>query len=513
VRLQTVAAADNSPRGVAVALAAMQTDVGALQDAAASSFFHAVLGSVYALGGVAVCLRMSARLMAVVAAFIVPVLWGARRARLPLAARGKGVTRAWAGVAAAAEEALRHAAVVAAFGGEAREAERCGAALRAHVGAVRNQAQLEGVIGAGVFYAQSVSLVGVVWFGTREARSGNLTAGVLVALVYYTTEVAKSVEKVIHHVSQLHGATGAAARVVRLLKEPPPPSPPTSQHRGGWDAPRQLPGAFLDRRVPSLEFRGVTFAFPNSVKPALDDVSLAVRRGEQLALVGPSGGGKTTILNIALRLLTPASGAYLLGGVDALHAPVDAVRGMISWVPQEPVIFTGTVHQNVIYGSWHLDDGEGGDGDAVAAVAAALRAADARDFVAALPEGTSTMLGPGGVDGGGRGLSGGQAARLCIARALIRNPLVLLLDEPSAALDADSEHAMLAAVREHCVESASGTACVVCAHRLGPTVHAEGVAVLHEGRVVESGRPADLLARRPGEQSRYRSMMETWKGS
>ena len=143
------------------------------------------------------------------------------------------------------------------------------------------------------------------------------------------------------------------------------------------------------------------------------------------------------------------------------------------------------------------------------AVSSALRAADASDFVAALPEGTSTALGPGGVDGVGRGLSGGQAARVCIARALVRNPLVLCLDEPSAALDAQSEYAMLEAVRLHCVESPSGTACVVCAHRLGPTANAESVAVLHEGRVAENGRPKDLLAL---EQSRYRRMMETWRG-
>ena len=539
IRLQMVAQMDARPAGVGAALSALTTDVGILQDAAAYSVFHALLGSIYALGGMAVCMRMSSRLMLVVAAFLLPTLWASRRARQPLAVRGRRVVRAWTDVAATAEDSLRNAAVVAAFGGASREAERCGAALDAHLSAVRSQARLEAATGAFTFYSQSVALVGVVWFGSREAARGALTAGVLVALVYYVVEVTKSVEKVVHHVSRIHAATGAAERVVRLLTEPPPPSPskpptpprgPAGRGRGLVIVP-PLPGSVSG--APALELRGIVFTYKNvpasggaanRLPPAvLDGVSLSVQPGELLALVGPSGGGKSTILKIALRLLTPASGMYLLGGVDALTAPVDAVRRRLAWVPQEPVIFPGSVTENVLYGSWDAwdDDEDGGAMGRDAAVAAALLAAHASDFVAALPEGAATMLGPGGVDGGGRGLSGGQAARLCIARALIRNPLVLLLDEPSAALDAAAEHAVMTAVREHCVRSGvagggdgGGTACVICAHRLGPTINgSETVVVLHEGRVVESGAPAFLLARRPGpEIGMYRRMVNLQQG-
>lgn len=504
VKLQHVAAEMDSPQGTAASLSAMQNDVSALQDAAAVSFFHAVLGSVYALGGLGLCLRMSARLVAVVAAFVLPTLWGARCAKRPLAARGRRVTRAWAEVAASVEGALRHATVVAAFGGEGREADRCKTALREYMRAVQSQARLEGFIGAATFYAQSVALVGVVWFGTIEARSGNLTAGVLVALVYYITEVAKSVEKVMHHVSQLHAATGAAARVVRLLKGLSTSS--TSDVQKAWG--RSI-AFFASPNAPALEFCHVKFSY-DTVKPVLDGVTFAVHGGEQLAIVGPSGGGKSTILKVALRLLTPANGSYLLGGEDALSMPIDVVRRMLGWVPQEPVIFSGTVHENVMYGSWHLEEnGEDGHQKAVAAVSNALRAAHAYDFVADMPEGTSTMIGPGSVEGGSRGLSGGQAALICIARAIIRNPRVLCLDEPSAALDADSERAILSTLRKHCVASMPRVACLVCAHRLGPTIDSEGVMVLQEGRVVESGRPDELLTRK---QSEYRRMMETWKG-
>ena len=261
--------------------------------------------------------------MAVVALFILPVLWGARRARLPLAARGKGVTRAWAEVAAAVEESLRHAAVVAAFGCEVREAKRCGAALRTHVGAVRNQARLEAVIGAGVFYAQSVSLVGVVWFGTREARRDTSLPGFL-SPVYYTTEAA-SAEKV----------------TITCLNR----RAPREQQRGRDASERTAASAAVadnainvspseDTFVPALEFRGVSLAFPNASKPALDDGS---RRGRGTISSGsPSGGGKSTIMKV-VRLVTPESGAYLLG-VDALRVPVDVIRRKIGWVPQAGLV-------------------------------------------------------------------------------------------------------------------------------------------------------------------------------
>ena len=178
--------------------------------------------------------------------------------------------------------------------------------------------------------------------------------------------VSKSVEKVVHHVSRIHAATGAAAQVVRLLREPPPlgagpaPRPGPGRESGRGSGLPPLPGA--SSTAPALEFRDISFMYHpapgggpgggGGCTPVLDRVSLAVQRGELLALVGPSGGGKSTLLKIALRLLAPDSGEYFLGGADALSAPVEAVRRRLGWVPQEAVIFAGTVTENVMYGSW-----------------------------------------------------------------------------------------------------------------------------------------------------------------
>lgn len=486
-RLQTVAAAPE-PDGVAVALAAMHQDVATLRDAVTVSFFHAALGSAYALGGVAICLSMSPRLVVVVAAFTLPALILTRLAKRPLASRGERVNTSWARVARATEDALRHAAVVAAYGGEARETAKVSLAMDRHSAEARRRARLEALVGGSAFYAQSLSLVGVVWFGTREARRGTLTAGTLVALVYYVVEISKSAEKVAHHASSAHAASGAAARVVALLRAPVETS---TRMKNGLDV-------YASTSAPALEFEDITFAYAAApaTRPALLRASFDVRRGERLALVGPSGGGKSTALKIALRLLEPSEGSYRLGGLDALRASVEEVRGRLAWVPQEPVIFSGTVFENVAYGSWNLVDSQ--------AAAEALRAAQAREFVAALSEGMHTVVGAGGV-----GISGGQAARIGVARALARRPLVLLLDEFSAALDADSESAISAAVRGACTESDGRTACVVCAHRLAPTLDMEGIAVLEAGVVVESGTPSKLLSL---QTSRYRRLVDLQRG-
>jgi ATP-binding cassette subfamily B protein len=211
-------------------------------------------------------------------------------------------------------------------------------------------------------------------------------------------------------------------------------------------------------------------------RPALDGVSLAVEPGETVALVGPSGAGKTTLFQLALRFRDPDAGRVLLDGVDLRAADPAAIRARIGLVPQDPVIFGADVFENIRYGRPEATDDE---------VRAAARAADAEGFVEALPQGYATFLGEKGVR-----LSGGQRQRIAIARAVLRDPPLLLLDEATSALDAESEAAVQAAL----TRLARGRAVLVIAHRLATVRRADRILVMEAGRIVAEGTHDALVA-------------------
>ncbi len=233
----------------------------------------------------------------------------------------------------------------------------------------------------------------------------------------------------------------------------------------------------VDRVDGAIELRGVRFGFPGQDAPAIDALSLTVAPGETIAVVGPSGAGKSTLLNLLLGFVRPTSGQILLDGVDMETIDLRSYRRSVSVVPQESLLFDGTICENVTYGM---------SGISPARVEAALRDAHALEFVERLPYGWDTPIG----DRGAR-LSGGQRQRLAIARALVRNPRVLLLDEATSALDSQSESLIQAAL----VRLMRGRTTFVVAHRLSTIRHAHRVAVLAHGQLVELGPHEDLIAR------------------
>jgi ATP-binding cassette, subfamily B, bacterial len=228
--------------------------------------------------------------------------------------------------------------------------------------------------------------------------------------------------------------------------------------------------------VGAIELRGVGFHFAGAERPAVAEINLVVRPGETVAFVGPSGAGKSTMLNLLLGFLRPTSGNILLDGVDAEDLDLRTYRKFLSVVPQESMLFDGTVFENVTYGMTDT---------APALVAAALRDANAYDFVEAMPNGWDTMIGERGAR-----LSGGQRQRLAIARALIRNPRVLLLDEATSALDSESEQLIQSALTRLMRDRTT----FVVAHRLSTIRDADRVAVLRDGRMVELGPHDELIA-------------------
>jgi ATP-binding cassette subfamily B protein len=233
----------------------------------------------------------------------------------------------------------------------------------------------------------------------------------------------------------------------------------------------------VERVTGDLRFEHVVFRYPDARHPALDDVDLAIAAGETIAFVGSSGSGKSTLLNLALGFIRPTSGRMLIDGVDAATLDLRTFRRHVSVVPQESVLFEGSIRDNVTYGLGEVSDER---------VRTALELANAAEIVDALPDGWNTVAGERGAR-----LSGGQRQRIAIARALVRNPEVLLLDEATSALDPESE----ALVRDALATLMTGRTTLVVAHRLSTIRGADRIVVLERGRIVEIGRHDDLIAR------------------
>lgn len=308
----------------------------------------------------------------------------------------------------------------------------------------------------------------VLWRGGNAVISGAMSAGELSAFVFYAVLAAGAVGVLSEVAGELFRASGAAERLFELLDARPAILAP--------DHPTDLP--IPARGEVTLE--SVVFRYPTRPEPpALGGVDLCVRAGETVALVGPSGAGKSTLINLLLRFYDPDEGRIRLDGVDLRDTEPAQLRRRMALVAQEPVLFTGTVADNIRFG-----DPTAGSG----AVDRAATAAHCEGFVAALPQGMDTHIGPGGVQ-----LSGGQRQRIAIARAILRDPALLLLDEATSSLDAESERHVQAALTQLMAERSS----LVIAHRLATVRNADRIAVLEQGRVRAVGSHDALMVDDP----------------
>lgn len=446
-------------------LSRITTDTTLILSLIGSSISIALRNSLMLLGGLVLMFLTSAKLtgmvLLIVPAVVVPIIVLGRRLR-----QLSRENQDWiANSSGAASEALSAVQTVQSFTHEGQTRAAFADVTEKAFASARTRIGTRALMTVIVIFLVFTGIVGVLWMGARDVRAGAMSAGELIQFVIYAVMVAGSVGALSEIWGELQRAAGATERLVELLNSVDPVQDP------------QKPLPIAQPVRGEITFDAVTFRYPARPQTsALDAVSLTVRPGETVALVGPSGAGKTTILQLIMRFYDPQSGQVRIDGRDLRETDRTDFRRFIAMVPQDPVIFATSARENIRFGRPEASDAE---------VEAAARAAAAHDFITALPNGYDSFLGERGVM-----LSGGQKQRVAIARAILRDAPVLLLDEATSALDAESERAVQSAVER----LSEGRTTIVVAHRLATVKRADRIVVFEQGRIIAQGRHEELVA-------------------
>ncbi|MGN7868262.1 ABC transporter transmembrane domain-containing protein [Paracoccus sp. 22332] len=446
-------------------LSRITTDTTLIQSVIGSSLSIALRNMIILAGGMAMLAFTSLKLMGLVLLIIpvilVPIIVLGRRLR-GLSRKAQDWIAASSG---AASETLLAAQTVQAYTHEGRSIARFDNVTERSFDVALTRIRTRALMTAIVIFLIFAGVIGVLWVGARDVQAGAMTAGQLVQFVIYAILVAGSTGALSEIWGELQRAAGATERLGELL----------AAEDALTDPPRPVP---LPRPVRGrITLEEVGFHYPTRPDvSALEGVSLSIQPGETVALVGPSGAGKTTVIQLIQRFWDPQSGRVTLDGIDLRDMARADFRQAIALVPQDPVIFATTALENIRLGRPDASPAE---------VQAAARAAHAHDFISTLPQGYDTPLGERGVM-----LSGGQRQRIAIARAILRDAPVLLLDEATSALDAESESLVQAAVNR----LSEGRTTVVVAHRLATVKKADRIVVFDGGRIVAQGTHDALVA-------------------
>ncbi len=445
-------------------LSRLQADTTLIQSLIGTSISLGLRNSVLFAGALIMMLYTSAKLAMVILGLLLAVI-------LPILVFGRRVRRLsrtsqdqLADTGAMAGETLNAISIVQAYVRESLESNRYQAATdRAFDAAIRRN-RSRSMLTAMAIILVFGAIVFTLWMGAHAVMQGTLSTGLLAQFMLYAAIVGGSTGVIAEVYGDLQRAAGATTRLLELLD-----ASPTIHSAANATA---LP---VDAAGASIKFDQVNFNYPSRPQtPALSAISFDVQAGQTVALVGPSGAGKTTILQLLLRYYDPQAGAITVNGQLLTATSLDSLRESIGLVSQDSVVFSANAMENIRYGNLHATDDE---------VIEAAKSAQAHDFIESLPDGYQTYVGERGVR-----LSGGQRQRLSIARALLKNPPLLLLDEATSALDANSERKVQAALEL----AMSHRTTLVIAHRLATVVKADNIIVMDQGKIVESGTHEQL---------------------
>ena len=464
----------------------LQSDIGVLQETFTSTLAEFIRQIVIIVGGIALLVYQSPSLtgfmlLVLPLVVILGVAFGSRIRKY-----AKDVQTASAESNTIVDETLSAVATVKAYTQEGFEKNRYRTALD-HVAALGIRGGIyRGAFSSFIILGLFGALVAVIWKGASLIATGEMASGQLFSFVIYSGFIGGSVGGLADVYSRLQRAMGATEAIMAMLDE----QPETSNQQP--ETSNQQPAA--SNQQPAVTFRNVHFAYPTRPDvPVLQGLNLEIREGQQCALVGSSGAGKSTVVQLLYRFHDPQQGELLVQGRDARDWPLDELRGRMAWVPQDVVLFGRSILENIRYSRPEASDEE---------VRRAAEDANAWEFIERFPDGWNTQVGERGVQ-----LSGGQRQRIAIARAMLRDPKLLVLDEATSSLDPESESLVQGALET----LMRGRTSLVIAHRLSTVRHADVIAFIHEGQIAEMGSHDELMQLDGG---RYRAFVQKqWNGT
>lgn len=437
-------------------------DVNALQSAMVENTIEMITEGFILIGSVVAMIYLDWRLTLFTVCTFPVVLWFMEFFGKKIRKTGGRIQECTADITSVLQESVASARVIKSFVREDYEVDRFDVENKANFRANMKNAQLMATLTPVVELVAAIGVTMIIWYGGNNVINGTITAGSLVAFLTYAVNISNPIKRLTRVIGNIQKALAAAQRVFMII-----------------DMPEEIAESRDAKQLPEVsgkvEFQNVSFAY-NDKGNVITDLSFSVKPGEVIAIVGPSGAGKSTIANLLPRFYDVNKGDIKIDGHSVREVTLDSLREQVGIVPQETMLFNGSVYNNILYGRLDATKEE---------IEAAAKAANAHDFIMQLTDCYETKLGDRGVN-----LSGGQRQRIAIARAILKNPRILILDEATSALDTESERVVQEALDRLMV----GRTSFVIAHRLSTVKNADKILVLEKGNLVESGTHDELLA-------------------